>query len=52
MLRVFAENDEVVGIVSVGCCYMKLTTEGMNGESTVTIKDEVNCIHAYTGIVL
>ena len=27
MLRMFAESDEIVGLVSVGCCYMKLTTE-------------------------
>ena len=25
MLRVFAESKQLVGLVSVGCCYMKLT---------------------------
>ena len=26
MLRMFAESKEIVGVVCVGCCYMKLTT--------------------------
>ena len=45
MLRVFAENREVVGVISVGCCYMKLTTmeEGEKEDK------EGGCVHDGTG---
>ncbi len=26
MLRVYSQSDQIVGLVSVGCCYMKVTT--------------------------
>ena len=35
MLKVFAESEEVAGLVSVGCCYMKLTTEMAKEEDEV-----------------
>ena len=28
LLRVFAESATVVGVVSVGCCFMKLSCDG------------------------
>ena len=28
MLRVYSESQSVVGLLSVGCCYMKLSCRG------------------------
>lgn len=32
MIRVFAQSRQMVGLASVGCCYMKLSVEGEEGE--------------------
>lgn len=34
LMRVFRENEQIVGLVSVGCCYMKLSCNGDESSGT------------------
>ena len=49
MFRVFSQCDQMVGLASVGCCYMKLTCPGLSQDGEGTLLQEA-CSQDTTGL--